>query len=428
MKPSLLFFTERNSNPHEFNRISLLISCVLFFYISFLLVVGEWASDAWIPLFVVCLGLVFIKRHDTVDFYYYEKILLLCLVGFFISKLFILFINGNFELEFLDYPFRFVMALAIYLAIRKFGVLQSVFIASIFFASFAAFLVAIYQVVFLNDFFATGGLHKIKFGGFSLLFSCFSIIMLIFKRDLSKAGSILLVFSFIFALIASVLSMSRGAWISIPVFLVFLFLLVRNFRANISLKHFVSFSIIFFTIAFSVFLLSPKLQSRMVVVVEHAGNYFDEDKKIVRGSTGTRLEMWKASMLMFQENIWLGVGIDEYDNEKNALIKDNVISKKIRQYSHPHSDYFLILAEQGLIGILFFISLMAGLFFSLFQCFRQFGSWPFLCGMWLVVAYLIYGLTEPYFRYQHSVVFFAFFQAVFIGMGFFMNQDHRAHG
>jgi len=62
--------------------------------------------------------------------------------------------------------------------------------------------------------------------------------------------------------------------------------------------------------------------------------------------TNSRLEMWRAAMRMWQENIWLGVGPNLYDYRFRQYRPESI---QLRP-DHAHNDYLNLLADWGAIG------------------------------------------------------------------------------
>lgn len=150
---------------------------------------------------------------------------------------------------------------------------------------------------------------------------------------------------------------------------------------------------------------SKTINTKLTHAYENTQAYFDDSNNAVKGSAGTRLEMWKAAIIIHKQQPYFGVGLENYEQHKNQLIKQGKINQSVEIYAHPHSEYFSILAEQGLIGLL---SYLLALFYFIYYFLRDYGNNLFasFAGFSLVGGFMIFGFTEPYLRYQSATVFF----------------------
>jgi O-antigen ligase len=67
-----------------------------------------------------------------------------------------------------------------------------------------------------------------------------------------------------------------------------------------------------------------------------------------------RMEMNRGGIEMWKQNKWLGVGMGNYTNE---LIKNNPGLESYR-YQPVHNIYLIVLAEVGIVGYLFILSIL----------------------------------------------------------------------
>ena len=167
-----------------------------------------------------------------------------------------------------------------------------------------------------------------------------AIVMLFFnKGDLfqSTSGRVFLIGIILLTSGGILVSGSRGVWIALAVACLVTLLLYDRRKAAIFF-----FSII--SVCILVIVSSTALRERASSIVT---SFYTED---VKGSTGTRVELWKGSLLVFKQHPLFGVGTGNYQ----SFIEDLVHEKKIMEPSvamHAHNIYFQALATRGIIGL-----------------------------------------------------------------------------
>jgi O-antigen ligase len=80
----------------------------------------------------------------------------------------------------------------------------------------------------------------------------------------------------------------------------------------------------------------------------------------VLGSTGTRIELWKGTLLMFKEHPFLGIGLGDFQSVVKKLISENKL-KQTSDTHHAHNIYLQVLATQGVIGLTILLLLLISL-------------------------------------------------------------------
>jgi O-antigen ligase len=171
--------------------------------------------------------------------------------------------------------------------------------------------------------------------------------------------------SVLFALFAIVFLQSRSVWVT-GIVLMLLYLLLRN---KLSEKSVTKFSYKFLTkaglvIAAMVFAfllfnagVRQSLTKRLVSIVELNKN----------GSAKGRLVLWEKTLQLVKENPVIGVGSGNWKIEFQQFGQEDFISVfNVR----PMNDYVLMLAETGMPGIAFYITLLLLCFYYLFKLTR----------------------------------------------------------
>ena len=208
-----------------------------------------------------------------------------------------------------------------------------------------------------------------------------SVKVFIWKQSkwwLLLAGTILII-----ALVAVVLSNSRGAWLSLPFFVITFLWLFREYFSNRQL-----ISIVLVALVGGLALVytpgSPVLP-RIERGLNEANRFLTTGE--VKGSIDTRLNMWETSIAAFKLNPLFGLG----EKGLQKFEREGGVAKYREKYGHQHSDFFDILAKRGLVGLMFFY----GFWVVFFWVFNKFTSPGYReAGILLGVGYLVFGLTE----------------------------------
>jgi len=198
-----------------------------------------------------------------------------------------------------------------------------------------------------------GVVNAIFFGNIALLLSFFSLINIHQETRLQKIFSLL---SFVLGFTAVILSLSRGAWISIP-FLSILLLFIWYKKSTISFKLFWMFIFIsMITIIGTSFL--PQVNSRLNTMQKEI-NTFEENNLT---SIGRRIILWETAIKAISEQPLKGFGLHKSKEVISTFIDNPDLRKEILIHPHFHNQYLIELVGKGIVGL---ISL---LFLILFPC------------------------------------------------------------
>jgi len=172
-----------------------------------------------------------------------------------------------------------------------------------------------------------------------------------------KRTSILSVLTFIVGVPALFLTSTRGAWIGFIAGLA-LFLIIK--RKWLFLATSTVTLILIVSVLFTYFPNSEQGKA-----VRSLLRPFDRQEPRVVGSNLRHWYKWKASLMMFKDHPFFGIGPCEFDKELLNYLSEEVRVKVFdnRSFSHAHSIYFDYLATMGIAGFL-------ALLFFLFTVFR----------------------------------------------------------
>ena len=259
-------------------------------------------------------------------------------------------------------------------------------------AFFALFLAA-YQVFWLDVGRAFGGLkNPIIFGDLSIVFGAIALLGFVYcPRDAFPKGvRWFLLAGFFFGLGASLLSGSKGGWMS--VFLI-LFVFVWTYFSHRSVGFRLAAYGVGLLVVTKLFLLAPsELVLDRIVGGLGAGWHWFQTGEVTDGSVSVRLELWRRGILMFDQNWLMGLstGLPENLSAQMASIGLPWFGGNLE------NDLLQTLVSLGLVGFVGKLG-MYGLLFWGFLKFRNSNdvlSRGFsAAGGLLVMLYLEFGLS-----------------------------------
>ena len=218
--------------------------------------------------------------------------------------------------------------------------------------------------------------------------------------------------AFIDGLLTSVLSGSRGGWITLAICMMTLYAYgERETRRRLSFIFGIGL------VLFGVILFIPQfhVMQRFSDVVLNFNQY---QLGNVDTSVGARLEMWKGAWQLFIENPLMGVGRANFHEGLNMLIARQMISPAVQIYYHAHNDILQVLATQGLVGAAALGAVYIAPLRFFMRCWRcHDAAQPYaLAGILLVVSYIVSGLTQVLFAHHLGTAFYAATISVLVGL------------
>jgi len=303
-----------------------------------------------------------------------------------------------------------VLAIPVYLYIRRVGVnWQIVLIGAAIGAILSAYLG--WQQVEMFRGRAAGFTNAVYYGGIVMLIWLFCLYgFFINKGFLLKSFFAL---SFFAASYAVITSGTRGAWIALPLLLLlFLYFKTRDislFRRLIGATAVLAVSILVYQ-----FVLTG-IHVRFNTAMNDITRYYQQHNS--NTSVGARLEMWRGSWLIAQDNYFIGRGAKSYASGTSKLISENRIDPSIARFNGPHSQYFRTLIEQGLFG---FVALL-GIFITPLYWLVKKLSIPdqsthlVFFGGGVIVAFMVFMISVSALQIQIMSLFISFVLSVIVG-------------
>lgn len=264
------------------------------------------------------------------------------------------------------------------------------------------FSIAIYQYFFLHFPRVDGFLFSINFG---YLACSLAFVSLCLSKN-SKNRS-LLFFGFVLAVIATFLTLTRGAILAVPV------LLMSFIYFNGAKKRTIAVAIAAALIAsISTYKLSDIVKERVDFTIQEVQSILSGDISQA-ASSGARLQLWYASMEAFKQSPLLGLIQSEREELNAELNKKGLIDDWTAGVvrAHAHSQYFEMLASSGVLSLvtvaLLFITPLV-IFYHRRE--NQFAT----AGFVFILGIMFFGLTEVLLQANLIAVYFGFFLSFFL--------------
>ena len=138
------------------------------------------------------------------------------------------------------------------------------------------------------------------------------------------------------------------------------------------------------------------------------------------GSVGERFQLWKKSLQVFNESPIIGKGLGSWKIEVLKYGHQGLETENnITFHQRPHNDFIWILAEQGLIGLLAYLSIVLLVLFLLLKLILKSENENeklfYFLALYAYAGYLIYAcLSFPKERIEHQIILVFIFSIVII--------------
>ena len=262
-----------------------------------------------------------------------------------------------------------------------------------------------YEAILQGKIYRLGGFMDDELKISNLIFNLGALVFSYFfsKEYLNNKKINYFILSFLFLLVCTIfITAERANFVSIVFFsILFSILILIENR-----KLFFQIIIIFSILISSTTIINDNLSKRMTNDLLTKINLFKvEDNKNYLNKNSHYFSHYSAAYQIFQRNVMFGVGLKNFrnfcdDDSLNNQIDPDFHNKKCA--THPHSFYFEILSEIGLVGFFLLLSLFLTLFYKIF------------------LAYL---KTKDYFLILNSFIIFVYFVPFLPRGSFFTNWN-----
>jgi O-antigen ligase len=263
--------------------------------------------------------------------------------------------------------------------------------------------------------------HPITFGDLALAQGLLALCTLSELRHTRWAALPWL--ALVSGLLVSVLSVSRGGWLALPLVAGPLWYYGRALYGRL-IPLALATCLALAALAYAV--PASGVAQRVQDAVSDVEGYWQHQDATT--SVGIRLELWKASWLMFREHPWLGVGRSGFDDALQQLEQQGKLQNSpALTYSSSHNDSLHFLATGGLLDFSCLLLMYGAPLLFFVRVLQQPGpsrSAPALMGLVLVLCFLAFGLTDVMFWLMTPKMFYIMFTSVLIGLCLAQKENH----
>lgn len=350
-----------------------------------------WAYQKWQP----------IQWQTPVNMPWFSRWLLVLFVSYFLVYVFYFFYHQA-DLRHLDMPSKFLGFSLLLFFLTRYSVRYHYVLLGINLAAIVGGIVAIQQVYYLNHNWAFDDMMKIQAGDIAMSLGLFSALIAGYYRNKQSPWFYFAALAAILGITASFLSETRGAWVCLPLLILYV---LWAYRQQISGK--VYLLLIAAVVALAVYLFYINPSPRVQQAISDITNYANNSKNT---SVGIRFELWKSAIYSWQEKPWFGWGEQAIFTSQAEQVKQGLIADFISNYRfHAHSQYFEALSRRGLLGFVMFSSLLIVPFVVFHQLRKHHNTAvQLLANMGILHVFLIatYCLTQAFFAHHSGTTFY----------------------
>ena len=323
---------------------------------------------------------------------------------FFDASFFLLFVSIFFSLRYFSEKFDKTQLLDFS---EKFVRLILFIIIGLIFLNFIFFL--IYNDGNLFSLKRVTGLFWRKYVIYqSSLYSVFVLFLIVFfSRFVSKFEKIVAIFAIFLGFMLIFNGGTRMHLIAFVVSLIFFFL-----YKVIESKKYKLYGVLLVVLIFIFGIMlnlvkDSKLYNRVQMVPVLVYNFSDlisSNEKYDTNET-IRIGFWKASCDAALLNPIVGVGPQAWKNyvhDEKKILSKYIKKRHLYIYNHPHSDFFQMVSEIGIVAVLLFLSIWLIVVSKLFLIFKRSSSFSpvLLFSILVLIFHLVSGLTDRVLFYR----------------------------
>ncbi|PLY57329.1 Lipid A core--O-antigen ligase [Herbaspirillum sp. BH-1] len=309
-----------------------------------------------------------------------------------------------------DAPLRFLLAIPALLLLCTFPPRPGALWSGAAVGAIGAGLLSLWQWLAWGMDRPGGSTNPIQYGNISALLAVLSTYGLARALALGHGlrWKLLHATGVLMALVATLLSGSRGSWLALPLCAILAaYLLIRAGQARRLLKP-----AVLALAALAVLALLPHspLTARYRQAVSEAGGYLHDAD--AQSSVGARLEMLRVGLYLAPRHLLLGFGKEGMMQAKQHMVEEGLASDSVAEHTHLHNEYLDALVKHGIPGLLAVLvlyllplRLFAGRAVPGMSIEARMAAGA---GMMLMLSYLAFGLTQAFLTHNNGVMMFAF--------------------
>ena len=379
---------------------------ILFFPALLIGIVNGGATALLLLLLISIIGLMIFRTRERLNVH--ERFML------FVVLLYIAIYGVNvwyFEARVseLDNTLRFLLLLPIFFFVRKksfnvqylkYGVVVATLVCAVF-AGYQKFILSFERV--------NGITNWVSFGGLSITLGMMSLVFGAYGRSMTER--LIFIIGFFLAVLASLLSGSRGAWLALlPGFLLLLYFNPFKYSNKVRVGLLVGFSMMILGSY-----LHPIVQQRVDNAIEDIHLYTEEGR--VFSSLGLRLEAWKASGIAYSQSPWMGIGEGNFRSMLQRLVDEGQIHQDVMHINHVHNEFISAALHRGVPGLISVLLIFLIPFVSFLNVGRRSQGCQqalAISGAMLVVCSVTVAMSDIFFgQHQHTIFYVAYIYLIY---------------
>ena len=349
----------------------------------------------------------FLKFKKKWQFLKSDKWLIFSFLFYFITFLLSIIINKDSFRE-IDNPSRILLFIPLLLLFSHFPIKIKTILYSVPVGAMITGLTALFQKFQLGYLKPFPEIMHIQVGNIAISLATFSLVIAIYftvKREYKSA-----LFSFIGVMLAmstSALSGARGGWVGLPIVLLTILFLYRQYISKKLIFSLVSV----IGIGITTLITNPKfgIEQRYNAAKSDITLYLEKNNK--NSSLGARFDMWKNALIAIKQAPLFGHGSKGYESFKDQQIKSKQMAQTTLQFNSLHNQYLESWVKRGFVG---FIGLMLVTLMPLFYFIRNLKepSLEIKCvtilGITHVLSHLFYFISQSFLAHNSGSIFYFF--------------------
>lgn len=281
---------------------------------------------------------------------------------------------------------------------------------------------ALWQTLGLGMERATGYTNAIQWGNLALLLSCLTAVPLaVFWREHHPLWRMLMGLAIGLGLAASLLSQSRGGWLALAGVLALWLLLAWRIRPQLFVRLLAGAAGLLLVLAL-VLGLTPRFNERIGLATTEINGYLEAGKE--SSSLGIRLAQYGLVAQLIAQKPWLGWGAHGFVAEMQRRVDAGEYGPEMMSYPQIHNDFLDVWVKVGILGVLLQATLFAwvlAMFWPSRALLKRYAeespAWRDVLALRVMgcvvpVAYLVFGMSQPFFNHNSGIMFFVFYVAV----------------
>lgn len=267
------------------------------------------------------------------------------------------------------------------------------------------------QLIYLvrtGEFRANGFTNAIQFGNIALLLGIISICGWKAAPSRRVLWRLWLITGFASGLLASLLSSSRGGWLSLA-----LLALVGALSLVFKRRWHASIRLTVLCIAGTwIALQVPQLHLQKRITLAKAEVRAFQQQGKADTSVGARLQMWQFAWKLYREKPLLGWTQQGYMEKKQSSVAAKQLDPLLGEFNHPHNDALDAASKRGTVGLLILLLVYATPFILFLKSYSEADQSAHkavcMAGMVMPIAYFGFGLTQAFLPHTSGIVIYVY--------------------